>query len=78
MDSLVEIVRTQRLEADLLRSVLEGSGIDALVSGYANEAYPVTVGGMAEVGILVRSDDAERALEVIREARSGGLELEEP
>lgn len=64
---LVEVWKAQgEIDAQIIRSVLEGDGIEAMLSGEAVRlTHGFTVDGLAEVKILVREEDAERAREVI-------------
>ncbi len=63
-EELVEVYRGGGGEpvAQVLRSVLEGAGIECLVTGgWVGSQYPANVGGMGEFGLLVRAEDADRA-----------------
>ena len=52
--------------ADLVRSLLEGSGIQCYVNNSGiSGVYPTTVGAFAEFQIYVRAEDAERAKELL-------------
>ncbi len=64
---LVEVATAQgEVEAQMIRSVLEGDGIEAMLSGESIRlTHAFTVDGLAEVKILVRADDADRAREVL-------------
>jgi hypothetical protein len=64
---LVEVwVAHGEVDAQMIRSLLEGDGIEAMLSGEAVRlTHAVTIDGLAEVKILVREEDAERAREVI-------------
>lgn len=64
---LVEVHRTQgEIDAQLVRSLLESNGIEAMLSGESLRlTHGFTVDGLAEVRILVRGEDAKRASEVI-------------
>lgn len=54
------------VEAQLIQSMLEGDGIQSMFQGEAVRlTHAITVNGLAEVKILVREDDADRAREVI-------------
>ena len=54
------------LEADVLKSFLEGHGISCLVRGrMAPFVYPMTVDGLAEFIIFVREADLETARELL-------------
>jgi hypothetical protein len=78
-DRLVQVYSTGRIQADLVRSLLEGSGIPATISGEGySSVYPVTVGAIGEGRVMVRERDRERALEVIAAAVEGELDQEEP
>ncbi|MFQ5512332.1 MAG: DUF2007 domain-containing protein [Candidatus Krumholzibacteriia bacterium] len=65
--ALVEVWYTQgEMEAQLIRSLLESSGINSMFSGESLRlTHGFTVDGLAEVKILVREQDAERAREII-------------
>ncbi len=57
-----------RLEGEMIRSLLRGSGIESMLTGDGTiytEAYPLTVGPLSQVKVLVRPEDEERAREVI-------------
>ena len=64
---LVEVWTAQgEMNAQLIRSVLEGDGIDSMLSGESVRlTHGITVDGLAEVKILVRKEDEKRAREVI-------------
>jgi putative signal transducing protein len=71
--SPVEVFVGPVIEAELMRAVLEGSGIACAASGSGMQgAYP----GLFPHRIAVAGEDAERALEVIAAARRGELDLE--
>jgi hypothetical protein len=54
------------MNAQLIRSVLEGDGIESMIRGESVRlTHGITVDGLAEVRILVRKSDEERAREVI-------------
>ena len=64
---LVEVYKAQgETQAQLIRSVLEGDGIESMLSGESVRlTHGITVDGLAEVKILVRKEDEARAREVI-------------
>jgi hypothetical protein len=64
---LVEVFKAQgEMEAQMIRSVLEGDGIESMLSGESVRlTHGITVDGLAEVKILVRKADEVRAREVI-------------
>ena len=58
---LLEVANTT--EADLIRSVLWGSGIESFVQG---ESFGQTFAGVLGMKIMVRAVDLERAKELLR------------
>lgn len=64
---LVQVYRAQgELDAQVVRSLLEANAIDCMLSGESVRlTHGLTVDGLAEVKILVRAEDAERARDVI-------------
>jgi hypothetical protein len=65
----VRILESSRLECDLAAAVLEANGIEAMSPGGAAEM----VGAVFEPSELwVRTEMADRALEIIEQARSSG------
>lgn len=64
---LVDIWRCQgEMEAQIVRSLLESNGIEALLSGESLRlTHGLTVDGLAEVRIIVRREDADKAADVI-------------
>ena len=77
---LVEVALAHgHVQAEMLRSVLRGSGIESAVTGEGESwgaAYPVSVGPMSRVSILVRPEDEERARALIEEADPAGVETD--
>ncbi len=66
-----------QFRAEMLRSLLSGSGIEAVVRGAAIGAYPTNVGVSGQFAILVRVEDADRAADLLRSFEEEGVELEE-
>jgi hypothetical protein len=64
---LVEVYRASgELEAQIIRGLLESAGIDCSFRGEAVRlTHSIAVNGLAEVRILVRAEDAERAERLI-------------
>jgi hypothetical protein len=54
------------LEAEMIKDLLESGGIDAEIRSSKVRPYPVNLGKMGEVKILVRESDREAAEEVIK------------
>jgi hypothetical protein len=66
---LVEVHTAQgETEAQMIRSMLAGSGIDSMLRGESTRiTHGFTVDGLAEVKIVVREEDEERARELLAE-----------
>ncbi len=66
-EDLVEVAKVQgEMEGQLIRSLLESSGIDSVLSGEALRlTHGFTVDGLALVRVLVRAEDAETARGII-------------
>lgn len=65
------------IEAEILRGFLQSMGIDVWLSREAaSTAYGLGVGPMAEVELLVRSDQASAARQALAEYQSGRLAAE--
>jgi hypothetical protein len=64
---LVEVFIAQgEVQAQLIRAMLEGDGIESMFQGEAIRlTHGITVDGLAEVKILVREEDEDRAREII-------------
>jgi Putative prokaryotic signal transducing protein len=55
-------------QAELIRSLLEGSDIACVIDGFGmGGAYPVNVGGLAEFKVHVKESDAEDAAALLRD-----------
>ena len=69
---LVEIWRAaDEMEAQIIRGALDGAGMKCMLRGEAlRHTHGFTVDGLAEVRILVPPEDAERAREIIVQARN--------
>ncbi len=69
-DALVEVWRTWgETEANIVQGLLESSGVECAIQGESTRlTHGFTLDGLAEVRILVREEDRERALETIAEA----------
>ena len=70
-DQKWEVVETKagEFQAELLRGLLEAQGIPAVLSqeGAGHSLYPVTVGALGKVEVLVPSSYREQALQIIRD-----------
>lgn len=80
-ESKWEVVDTVagELQAELLRGYLEAQGIPAYISqeGLGHFVYPVTVGPLARIDILVSSEQVQSAMAALERYYSGSLEAEQ-
>ena len=54
------------LEAEIIKDLLESGGMPVIIRSSKVRPYPVNIGKMGEVKILVREEDKETAEKVIR------------
>lgn len=67
-----------QFRAEMLRSLLSGSGIESVITGGATVGYPTNVGPSGEFAIVVRAQDADRAADLLRSFEEEGAgEIEE-
>ena len=73
------LVTYDQLEAEMIKDLLESGNIPVVLRSAKVSPYPVNIGKMGEVKVIVRSDDKEVAEEVLKkfreEAGSLGEEL---
>jgi len=63
----VEILITyDHTEAEIIKDLLESGGIPVVIRSAKVTPYPVNIGKIGEVKILVRNEDKEMAEEVIK------------
>lgn len=63
----VEIFVTyDAVEADIIKDLLESGGISVVLRSSKVSPYPVNIGKMGEVKILVKAEDKESAEKIIR------------
>lgn len=55
-----------QLEAEMIKDILESGGIKVVIDSAKLTPYPVNVGRMGEVKILVREEDKDVAEDIIR------------
>jgi hypothetical protein len=71
-DKWVEILVTyDSLEAEMVKDLLESGGMHVVIRSSKITPYPVNVGKIGEIKILVREEDKETAEKVI----SGGNDI---
>ena len=63
-------------EAEILRGLLEAQEIQVVLSqeGAGHDIYPVTIGALGRVQVMVPEDQREQALEILREVDAGEFE----
>jgi hypothetical protein len=54
------------LEAEIIKDLLESGGVPAIIRSSKVSPYPVNIGKMGEVKILVREEDKDEAEKVIK------------
>ena len=59
------LVTDDPLEAEMIKDLLESGGIPVVLRSSKVTPYPVNIGRMGEIKILVRREDKETAQEVI-------------
>ncbi len=57
------------LEAEMIKDLLESGGIETIVRSMKISPYPVNIGKIGEIKILVKESDLEEAIKVIEKAR---------
>ena len=63
----VEVLITyDPLEAEIIKDLLESGGIPVVLRSSKVSPYPVNIGKIGEIKILVRKEDKETAEEVIK------------
>lgn len=62
-------------QAETIRGLLKSQGINALISQEAagQGTFPLSVGILGSVEILVRKDDEEKAREILEQYYAGGF-----
>ncbi len=61
------LVTYDSLEADIIKDLLESGGIEVRIRSSKVTPYPVNIGRMGEVKVLVREEDRAAAEEMIRD-----------
>ncbi len=67
MDKWVELLVTyDEVEAQIVKKLLETEGIQVVLNSLKVRPYPVSIGRMGEVRLLVRKEDLDKAEEIIK------------
>lgn len=61
------VVTYDSLEAEMIKDLLESGGIDVVIRSAKVTPYPVNIGKMGEIKVLVKEADKDTAEEVIKE-----------
>jgi len=61
------LVTYDQIEAEIVKDLLESGGIPAVIRSSKVSPYPVNVGKIGEVRVLVRNKDRELAEEMIKQ-----------
>lgn len=65
----VEVLATyDPIEAEIIKDLLESGGIPVVIRSAKVSPYPVNIGKMGEIKILVRKKDKEEAGKVIKKS----------
>ncbi len=62
---VVVFVTYDALEAEMLKDLIESGGIDVVLRSSKVTPYPVNIGRMGEVTLLVKEEDKETVVELI-------------
>ena len=68
---VVILVTYDSLEAEMIKDLLESGGIPVVLRSSKVSPYPVNIGKMGEVKVLVRREDQHLAEEAIRGTNTG-------
>lgn len=71
------IVTYDQLEAEMIKDMLESGGIDVVLRSSKISPYPVNVGKIGEVKVLIREEDKETAEEVLKQFREKDSDAEQ-
>jgi len=72
MDNWEEILFTyDDIEAEIVKDLLESENIQVVVNSMKVSPYPVSIGRMGEIKLLVRKEDLEKAEKVIQIMKHG-------
>jgi hypothetical protein len=72
MNEWVEVLFTyDEIEAEIVRDLLEAEGIQVVVQSLKISPYPVSIGRMGEIRLMVREEELEKAGEVLSVMEKG-------
>ncbi len=67
---VVVFITYDSIEAEIIKDLLESGGIQVVLRSSKVSPYPVNIGRMGEVKLLVKSSDKELAEQVIKGTES--------
>ena len=72
-------VTHDQLEAEMIKDIVESAGIEVVIESSKLTPYPVNIGRLGEVKLLVKEEDRGTAEEILRTSPEevGGMEAEE-
>lgn len=62
------------MEAQIVKTLLETEGIEVVMDSLKVRPYPVSIGRMGEIKLLVRKEDITQAQDVLRNMRDDSPE----
>jgi len=66
----VEILFTyDEVEAQIVKQLLEGGGVEVVIDSAKIRPYPVSIGRIGEVRVMVREEEFDRAKEILKVMR---------
>jgi hypothetical protein len=72
MNEWVELLLTyDAIEAEIVKDLLEAEDIQVVVQSLKISPYPVSIGRMGEIRLMVREDELEKAREVLSVMEQG-------
>ena len=67
MDEWVELFVTyDEIEAQIVKNILEAEGIQVVLNSLKVRPYPVSIGKIGEVRLLVKKENLEKARDIIK------------
>jgi hypothetical protein len=67
MDDWVELLVTyDETEVQIVKNILEAEGIQVVVNSHKVRPYPVSVGKIGEVRLLVKKESIDKAKEILK------------
>ncbi len=71
------LITYDQLEAEMIKDLLESGDIRVVLRSAKVSPYPVNVGKMGEIKVLVKKSDKEAAEEVLRRFRDESGDMDE-